>query len=83
MTRDDMQAEINACKSLLNDTDYNVLKIAEGLFACDSAIDLIAYLKGIGEDIRQTIAKRTQWRATINALEEQLKQTEDEEGIEE
>lgn len=83
MTRNDMQAEINACKSLLNDTDYNVLKIAEGLFACDSAVDLIAYLKSIGEDIRQTIERRKKWRATINEMEERMALMPEEEWMEE
>ncbi len=69
---DDRLGEITALKSLLSDTDYRVLKSVEGLLTCTSLAQLLDRLGGLTEDIRQTIASRVEWRAKINALEEDM-----------
>ena len=60
MDREFYESEIRACLSLLSDTDYVALKIAE-----DAATK---------EEYAETLAKRAGWRAKINDLEELLRQ---------
>lgn len=50
-----LEAEINACKQLLNNTDYVTIKIAEGVAEEDEYTDIIA--------------KRQEWRNKINECE--------------
>lgn len=52
---DAAQNEINACKILLLDTDYQAMKHADGALT--------------DEDYADTKAKRQQWRDRINELE--------------
>ena len=52
---DDVQAEINACRILLADTDYKALKYAEGQLT--------------DEEYAPTKAQRQVWRGRINELE--------------
>lgn len=74
MNTEEILGEINACKQLLADSDYTIIKTIEGLLSCTSAIDMIAYLKGIADDVMALKDKRQAWRDTINRLEEQLEQ---------
>ena len=55
MDREFYESEIRACLSLLSDTDYVALKIAEDATLKDKYAD--------------TLAKRQGWRARINEME--------------
>ena len=72
MTRQEIIGEIEACKLLLNDSDYSILKTLEGLLACTSATGIITYLKEITDELRTLKDKRQAWRDRINNLEAQL-----------
>ena len=52
----DYESEIRACLSLLSDTDYVALKIAEGAATT--------------EEYAEILAKRAEWRVRINEIEE-------------
>jgi hypothetical protein len=67
----DVQGEITALKSLLNDSDYSILKTLEGILNCTSATGIITFLKDVTDDIRDIAEKRAAWRARINELEAQ------------
>ena len=56
MTEDEKQAEINAMKILLRDTDYKAIKHSEGLIS--------------DEEYAEIKAQREAWRQRINELEE-------------
>lgn len=72
MTRQEIQGEITACKSLLADSDYSILKTLEGMMTCTSATGIINYLKEITEELLALKDKRQEWRDKINELEAQL-----------
>lgn len=72
MTRQEIQGEITACKSLLADSDYSILKTLEGMMTCTSATGIINYLKEITEELLALKDKRQEWRDKINGLEAQL-----------
>ena len=72
MTRQEIIGEIEACKLLLNDSDYSIIKTLEGLIACTSATGIITYLKEITDELRTLKDKRQAWRDRINDLEAQL-----------
>lgn len=72
MTRLEIIGEIEACKLLLNDSDYSILKTLEGMIACTSATGIITYLKEITDELRTLKDKRQAWRDRINDLEAQL-----------
>lgn len=72
MTRQEIQGEITACKSLLADSDYSILKTLEGLMTCTSATGIINYFKEITEELLALKDKRQEWRDKINELEAQL-----------
>ena len=67
----DVQGEITALKSLLNDSDYSILKTLEGILNCTSATGIVTFLKDVTDDIRDIAEKRAAWRARINELEAQ------------
>lgn len=68
-TRDEINAEIAALKSLLAATDYQALKHADGALSDD--------------EYSLTKAKRQGWRDSINSLEAQLALLADEDTPEE
>lgn len=72
MTRQEIIGEIEACKLLLNDSDYSIIKTLEGMIACTSATGIITYLKEITDELRTLKDKRQAWRDRINDLEAQL-----------
>ena len=55
----EIQGEINACKLLLRDTDYQSIKHADGVITDEEYADMRA--------------KRQAWRDRINELEEEIK----------
>ena len=63
MDREFYESEIRACLSLLSDTDYVALKIAEDQTLKDKYADVLV--------------KRAEWRVRINELEELLEQLND------
>ena len=54
----EMRGEINACKILLRDTDYQSIKHADGAIS--------------DEDYEEMRSKRQAWRNRINELEETI-----------
>lgn len=78
MTRQEIQGEITACKQLLADSDYSILKTLEGLLSCTSATGMIAYLKGLTGDLAALMQERQTWRDKVNALEALLETAENE-----
>lgn len=79
MTRQEIQGEITACKQLLADSDYSILKSLEGLLTCTSATGMIAHLKELTEEIFALKLKRQAWRDKINEMEALLEATTDDE----
>ena len=59
IARSEKVARINALKQQLKDTDYCIIKIAEGVATMEEYADVIS--------------SRQSWRAKINQLEEELK----------
>lgn len=83
--REAIQAEINALKSLLRDTDYKANKLIEGLVAAmDGATAVnfisrfIAWLSDAMREYRDVVSSRAAWREKINALEAELETLTDE-----
>lgn len=72
MTREEMEAEIRACKALLAESDYNVIKTLEGLCDCTTATAIANFLKTVTTEIKEIINKRVALRQTINDLEAEL-----------
>lgn len=81
MTREEMEAEIRACKALLNESDHEIIQTLEGICDCTSATGIINFLKSITEDVREIIVKRRAYRQTIKNLEEAMENA-DESGLE-
>ena len=78
-TREQIIAEITALKMLLNDTDYQVTKYAEGLTACTTQKEENAYREAFLAEHGEVIQNRIVWRARINELEEELDNLPDDE----
>lgn len=76
MNRNEKLGEITACKYLLTDTDHEIIKIAEGLFSCDTVTELMGKIKSLSQEVRDIIANRAEWRAKINALEKEMEEEE-------
>lgn len=72
MTRQEIQGEITACKSLLANSDYTILKTLEGMMTCTSATGIINYLKELTAELFALKEKRQSWRDKINEMEAQL-----------
>lgn len=79
MTRQEIQGEITACKQLLADSDYSILKSLEGLLTCTTATGMIAHLKELAEEVFALKLKRQAWRDKINEMEALLEATTDDE----
>lgn len=82
MTRQEILGEITACKQLLADSDYSILKTLEGLLTCTSATGMISYLKDLTSEMLTLKVQRQEWRDKINVLEKQLEEAADEENAE-
>ena len=82
-TREQIISEITALKMLLNDTDYQVTKYAEGLTACTTQREQEAYREAFMAQYGEVIQNRIAWRAKINELEEELDNLPDDEPEEE
>lgn len=76
--REQITAEITGLKYLLRDSDYQILKLAEGMVDCKSTTALIAYFKEFLVKFGELVADRRAWRERINELEEELDNLPDE-----
>ena len=74
MKRNQIMGEITALKSLLQDSDYQLIKLIENLAGCTSK----SFLAEFGE----LVNSRKTWREKINLLEAELEKL-DAEGPEE
>lgn len=72
-----LQGEINARKSLLTDSDYQMLKLVENMADCTSITGLVNLFRQFLVDFGELVANRRKWREEINALEDELAQIED------
>lgn len=70
------QATINACKSLLADSDYQLIKIVEGMLSCKSIAELLAWFATSLTACGALIENRIKWRAAINAAEAEIAEEE-------
>ena len=64
--------EIMACKSLLNESDYQLMKMLESLTDCTTATGLIKVLASFRDEFKELVANRIKWRATVNECEKAL-----------
>jgi hypothetical protein len=67
-----IQGEINARKSLLADSDYQIIKAMENLVGCTSLAEILAALKAFATEFSDLVKKRQTWRKEINELEAEL-----------
>ena len=72
--RERIVAEINALKSLLSDSDYQLLKMVENLAGCTSIFEILAVFKSFLSDFGELVNSRKAWRENINLLEAELEQ---------
>lgn len=79
MRRDEIEGEINARKNILDNTDYQILRAIEDIFAADGITELLSALANAGREITQTIRLRKECRARINELEAMTPEDEQEE----
>ena len=70
-------AEINALKSLLSDSDYQLLKMVENLAGCTSILEILAVFKSFLSDFGELVNSRKAWRENINLLEAELEQLDE------
>lgn len=81
--RERINAEITALKSLLTESDYQLIKMLENLAGCTSIVEILAVFKSFLTDFGELVANRKQWREDINTLEAELEQLEPESAPEE
>ena len=77
-----IQGEINARKSLLESSDYELLKLVENMADCTTITQLISVFKSFLADFGELVKKRRAWREEINTLEVQLEEAEITESLE-
>lgn len=65
-------ARLNACKSLLSDTDYLLIKAVEDMVACETIEELLEVFKSVKEEHGKAISDRKMWRNDINAAQTQI-----------
>ena len=75
--RERIVAEINALKSLLSDSDYQLLKMVENLAGCTSILEILAVFKSFLSDFGDLVNSRKTWRENINLLEAELEQLDE------
>lgn len=70
--RERINAEINALKNQLEQTDFQLYKVVESLVACTSITGILTVFRSFLTEYGPLVANRTAWRARINELEQQL-----------
>lgn len=69
MKRQEIEGEINANKNILDQTDYQILRAIEDIFAVEGIAELLSALANVGQEIVHTIKLRKDCRKRINELE--------------
>lgn len=69
MKRQEIEGEINASKNILDNTDYQILRAVEEIFAADDVATLPKAIADAGKVIKDTIRLRKKMRDRINELE--------------
>lgn len=64
-----IEAEINAMKSLLANSDYEIIKLAESLADCNSSTEIVKAIKAFWGDYQAIVEKRRSWRERIRELQ--------------
>lgn len=72
MKRNQIMGEITALKSLLQDSDYQLIKLIENLAGCTSIIEILATFKLFLAEFGELVNSRKNWREKINRLEAEL-----------
>lgn len=72
MKRNQIMGEITALKSLLQDSDYQLIKLIENLAGCTSIIEILATFKSFLAEFGELVNSRKNWREKINLLEAEL-----------
>lgn len=80
--RERIAAEITALKSLLTESDYQLIKMLENLAGCTSILDILAVFKSFLTDFGELVNDRKTWRENINTLEAELEQLDAETALE-
>lgn len=80
--RERITAEITALKSLLTESDYQLIKMLENLAGCTSILDILAVFKSFLTDFGELVNDRKTWRENINTLEAELEQLDAETALE-
>lgn len=80
--RERITAEITALKSLLAESDYQLIKMLESLAGCTSLFDILAVFKSFLTDFGELVNNRKTWRENINTLEAELEQLDTETALE-
>lgn len=80
--RERVTAEITALKSLLSESDYQLIKMLESLAGCTSLLDILAVFKSFLTDFGELVNNRKTWRENINLLEAELEQLDAESVLE-
>lgn len=80
--RESITAEITALKSLLTESDYQLIKMLENLAGCTSILDILAVFKSFLTDFGELVNDRKTWRENINTLEAELEQLDTETALE-
>ena len=80
--RERITAEITALKSLLTESDYQLIKMLENLAGCTSILDILAVFKSFLTDFGELVNDRKTWRENINTLEAELEQLDAESVLE-
>lgn len=82
MKRNQIMGEITALKSLLQDSDYQLIKLIESLAGCTSIVEILTAFKSFLAEFGELVNSRKSWREKINLLEAELEK-QDAEGPEE
>lgn len=69
MERQEIDGEIAACKNILDQTDYQILRAVEDIFAAEDAVALLRAIADAGKVVKDTIRQRKKMRDRINELE--------------
>lgn len=72
MNREQLNGEIVALKSLLQDSDYQLIKLIENLAGCTSIIEILAAFKSFLAEFGELVNSRKAWREKINLIEAEL-----------
>ena len=68
MKRQEIEGEINANKNILDQTDYQILRAIEDIFAAEGIAELLSALANAGQEIVHTIKLRKDCRKRTMSL---------------